>query len=143
MTLIRQLVSNYMKLAAIPMLIIGLCVGCASTGTVTTEQLKYTQWQLSKVDGLAIPVSYTASMSFIEALQVNGFAGCNKFFGEGGLENSSLTVNKLGMTRKSCGERLDRFEQQLLQALKQGVELKMQDQQLVMQGEQTFVFIPK
>ncbi|MBG9999258.1 META domain-containing protein [Pseudoalteromonas sp. NSLLW24] len=125
------------------MLIVGLCVGCASTGTVTSEQLKYTQWQLSRVDGLAIPPSFNASMSFIEALQVNGFAGCNKFFGEGSLEESNLTVSKLGMTRKSCGEDLDEFEQQLLQALKQGVELKMQGQQLVMQGEQTFVFIPK
>ncbi|MBB1304021.1 META domain-containing protein [Pseudoalteromonas sp. SR43-5] len=125
------------------MLIVGLCVGCASTGTVTSEQLKYTQWQLSRVDGLAIPPLFNASMSFIEALQVNGFAGCNKFFGEGSLEESNLTVSKLGMTRKSCGEDLDEFEQQLLQALKQGAELKMQDQQLVMQGEQTFVFIPK
>ncbi|ATG78610.1 META domain-containing protein [Pseudoalteromonas sp. B62] len=125
------------------MLIVGLCVGCASTGTVTSEQLKYTQWQLSRVDGLAIPPSFNASMSFIEALQVNGFAGCNKFFGEGSLEESNLTVSRLGMTRKSCGEDLDEFEQQLLQALKQGAELKMQDQQLVMQGEQTFVFIPK
>ncbi|WP_337119411.1 META domain-containing protein [Pseudoalteromonas sp. B131b] len=132
-----------MKLAAIPMLIIGLCVGCASTGTVTSEQLKYTQWQLSHVDGLAIPPSFNASMSFIEALQVNGFSGCNKFFGEGSLEESNLTVSKLGMTRKSCGKELDEFEQQLLQALNQGAELKMQDQQLVMQGEQTFVFIPK
>ena len=132
-----------MKLAAIPMLIIGLCVGCASTGTVTSEQLKYTQWQLSHVDGLAIPPSFSASMSFIEALQVNGFAGCNKFFGEGSLEEGSLTVSKLGMTRKSCGEQLDEFEQQLLQTLKQGAELKMQDQQLVMQGKQKLVFIPK
>ncbi|MBE0360640.1 MULTISPECIES: META domain-containing protein [Pseudoalteromonas] len=132
-----------MKLAAIPMLIIGLCVGCASTGTVTSEQLKYTQWQLSRVDGLAIPPSFSASMSFIEALQVNGFAGCNKFFGEGSLEEGSLTVSKLGMTRKSCGEELDEFEQQLLQTLKQGAELKMQDQQLVMQGKQKLVFIPK
>jgi heat shock protein HslJ len=56
-----------MKLAAIPMLIIGLCVGCASTGTVTTEQLKYTQWQLSKVDDLAIPASFKASMSYRSA----------------------------------------------------------------------------
>jgi len=132
-----------MKLAAIPMLVIGLCVGCASTGTVTTEQLKYTQWQLSKVDDLAIPASFKASMSFIEALQINGFAGCNKFFGEGSLEDSSLSVSKLGMTRKSCGAELDEFEQQFLQALQQGAVLNMQDQTLVMQAEQKFVFIPK
>ncbi|XQF93087.1 META domain-containing protein [Pseudoalteromonas espejiana] len=132
-----------MKLAAIPMLLIGLCIGCTATGTVTSEQLKYTQWQLSKVDGLAIPASYTASMSFIEALQVNGFAGCNKFFGEGELEDSNISINKLGMTRKSCGTNIDEFEQQFLQALREGAQLTMQGQQLVMQGEQTFVFIAK
>ncbi|MFK3861420.1 MULTISPECIES: META domain-containing protein [Pseudoalteromonas] len=131
-----------MKLAAIPMLIIGLCIGCSSTGTVTSEQLKYTKWQLSRVDGLAIPASYSASLSFIEALQVNGFAGCNKFFGEGQLDDNHLTVNKLGMTRKSCGDKLDEFEQQFLNALKQGVPLQIQDQQLVLNGEQTFAFIP-
>ncbi|ASM51189.1 heat shock protein HslJ [Pseudoalteromonas espejiana DSM 9414] len=125
------------------MLLIGLCIGCTATGTVTSEQLKYTQWQLSKVDGLAIPASYTASMSFIEALQVNGFAGCNKFFGEGELEGSNISINKLGMTRKSCGANIDEFEQQFLQALREGAQLTMQGQQLVMQGEQTFVFIAK
>lgn len=131
-----------MKLAAIPMLIIGLCIGCSSTGTVTSEQLKYTKWQLSRVDGLVIPASYSASLSFIEALQVNGFAGCNKFFGEGQLDDNHLTVNKLGMTRKSCGDELDEFELQFLNALKQGVPLQIQDQQLVLNGEQTFAFIP-
>ncbi|MGO2011173.1 MAG: META domain-containing protein [Pseudoalteromonas sp.] len=131
-----------MKLAAIPMIIIGLCIGCSSTGTVTNEQLKYTKWQLSRVDGLVIPASYSASLSFIEALQVNGFAGCNKFFGEGSLDESHLTVNKLGMTRKSCGESLDEFEQQLLDTLKQGAPLQIQGQQLVLNGKQTFEFIP-
>ncbi|WP_372763121.1 META domain-containing protein [Pseudoalteromonas sp.] len=132
-----------MKLAAIPMLIIGLCVGCTSTGTVTSEQLKHTQWQLSRVDGLAIPPSFNASIGFIEALQVNGFAGCNKFFGEGELDDSKLTVNKLGMTRKSCGAQLDKFEQQLLQALKQGSTVKMQNQRLLLQAKKTFEFIAK
>lgn len=131
-----------MKLAAIPMFIIALCLGCSSTGTVTSEQLKYTKWQLSRVDGLAIPVSHSANLSFIEALQVNGFAGCNKFFGEGDLTNNQLTVNKLGMTRKSCGEDLDEFEQQLLDTLKQGAPLQMQGQQLVLHGQKTFAFIP-
>jgi len=132
-----------MKLAAIPMLIIGLCVGCASTGTVTSEQLKYTQWQLSTIDDLALEEQYTASVSFIEALQVNGFAGCNRFFGEGELNESSLSVQKVGMTRKSCGEKTDQFEQQFLKTLKQGATLSMQGQKLVMQGQQKFVFVAK
>lgn len=132
-----------MKLVAISMLVIGLCVGCVSTGTVTNEQLKHTQWQLSRVDGLAISPSFSASMSFIDALQVNGFAGCNKFFGEGQLEDNQLSVSRLGMTRKSCGQELDAFEQQLLQTLKQGAMIQIQSQQLVMQGKHTYLFIAK
>lgn len=132
-----------MKLVAIPMLIIGLCGGCASTGKVTNEQLKYTQWQLSKVDGLASKGAYNASISFIEALQVNGFAGCNKFFGEGKLSDSRLTVKRLGMTRKSCSEEINNFEQQFLNALKHGAQLTLQGDKLVMQGKQKFVFVVK
>jgi heat shock protein HslJ len=143
MTIIRQNVSSEMKLIAIPMLLIGLCVGCASTGDVGTKQLKYTQWQLVNVDGTAIPSTFTASIRFIEALQVNGFAGCNKFFGEGILQDSNLTVNKLGKTRKSCGEALNNFEQQLLNTLKQGAQLTLHGEQLVMQGTQEFVFVAK
>jgi heat shock protein HslJ len=47
------------------------------------------------------------------------------------------------MARKSCGEELDNFEQQFLNAFKDGAQLKMQDQKLVMQGDNIFVFIPK
>ncbi|KTF15306.1 META domain-containing protein [Pseudoalteromonas sp. H105] len=131
-----------MKLAAIPILLVGLILGCSSTGTVNSEQLKYTQWQLSHVDGQVVPPSYSASLSFIDALQVNGFAGCNKFFGEGALRNNRLKVNKLGMTRKSCGEQLDQFELQLLNVLKNGVNVKIDSGQLIFNSEQTFVFIP-
>jgi len=131
-----------MKLAAIPILLVGLSLGCSSTGTVNSEQLKYTQWKLSQVDGQVIPSSYSASLSFIDALQVNGFAGCNKFFGEGALRNNRLKVNKLGMTRKSCGEQLDQFELQLLNVLKNGVNVKIDSGKLIFNSEQSFVFIP-
>ncbi len=132
-----------MKLVALPLLLLLFCMGCSSTGTVTSEQLKYTQWQLSKVDGLAIPVSQTASMRFIEAMQVNGFAGCNKFFGEGVLSEGNLTINKLGMTRKSCGQQVDELEQQLLKTLKQGAAISLTGEQLILQGLHHFTFIAK
>ncbi|WP_404342382.1 META domain-containing protein [Pseudoalteromonas mariniglutinosa] len=132
-----------MKLVALPLFFALFCMGCSSTGKVTSEHLKYTQWQLSKVNGLAIPVSYRASMQFIEALQINGFAGCNKFFGEGDLEDSQLTVNKLGMTRKSCGNELDGFEQQLLNTLMQGAAVELKGEQLLLKGVDNFTFIAR
>ena len=95
------------------------------------------------MNGLAIPVSQTASLRFIEAMQVNGFAGCNKFFGEGALSEDTLTVNKLGMTRKSCGEQVDALEQQLLSTLKEGAAISLTGDQLTLQGEHHFTFIAK
>lgn len=132
-----------MKLVSLAIMVCLFCVGCSSTGTVNSEQLKYTQWQLAKVDGLSVPASYRASMSFIEAMQVNGFAGCNKFFGEGELTDSMLTVSKLGKTRKSCGEQIDSFEQQLLDTLQQGALLKLEGETLQINGESTLTFIAK
>ncbi|WP_273008215.1 META domain-containing protein [Pseudoalteromonas lipolytica] len=130
-----------MKLVALPILFVLFCMGCSSTGKVTSEQLKYTQWQLSKVNGLAISVSQKASMRFIEAMQVNGFAGCNKFFGEGQLVEDTLTVKKLGMTRKSCGDQLDELENKLLSTLKQGAVISLNGEQLTLQGAHHFTFI--
>ncbi len=132
-----------MKLVALPILFVLFCVGCSSTGSVSSEHLKYTQWQLSKINGLSIPASQSASMRFIEAMQINGFAGCNKFFGEGQLVEDTLKVNKLGMTRKSCGEKVDELEKKLLMTLKQGAAISLNDEQLVLQGEHHFTFIVK
>lgn len=127
----------------IPMLFIGLCMGCASTDSVNSEQLKYSQWQLEQVNGVMVPSTVEASMGFIEALQINGFAGCNKFFGEGVLEQNRLTVNKLGKTRKQCSSELNTIEKQLLNTLKNGADVSMQNQKLVMQGEQELIFKEK
>ena len=130
-----------MKLVALPLLFALFCVGCTTTGTVTSEQLKYTQWQLSKVNGLAIPVSQTASIRFIEAMQVNGFAGCNRFFGEGEIVEGQLKVKNLGMTRKYCGEEIAQVESQLINQLQIGVLLEVNANKLTLKGKPQFSFI--
>lgn len=133
-----------MKRLAVPLLFVLFCLGCSSTSTVTSEQLKYTQWQLSKVNGLSLDVSQSASMRFIEAMQINGFAGCNKFFGEAVLtDDDSIVVYKLGMTRKSCGEKADELERSLLTALREGAAIKLEGEQLTLQGTHRFTFIAK
>ena len=65
------------------------------------------------------------------------------FFGEGALNEDMLTVNKLGMTRKSCGEQIDDLEQQLLSTLKEGAAINLNGEQLTLQGEHHFTFIAK
>ncbi|MCF6436512.1 MULTISPECIES: META domain-containing protein [Pseudoalteromonas] len=108
--------------------------GCTSTGKVNTTQLKHTQWQLSHIAGKAVKSS-PVSLTFIEAMQVNGNGGCNRFFGEGQLNDSILKVNHIGMTRKLCDEPTNKMERTLLKMLGKGVPILLQDNTLILKGQ--------
>ncbi|WP_298238697.1 META domain-containing protein [uncultured Algibacter sp.] len=48
---------------------------------------------------------------------VNGFSGCNRFFGSYTLDNEKLKFDSLGSTRMSCQDDANNIEAQLLKAL--------------------------
>ncbi|RJE77831.1 heat-shock protein [Pseudoalteromonas citrea] len=114
-------------------------VGCSSTGTVNSEQLKYTQWQLTQI-GQDVIVDSPVSLRFIEALQVNGFSGCNRFFGLGKIEEGQLFVRDMGMTRKLCDEPVNKVEQMLLNMLEIGVPAKIEKGTLIFSGQPRLTF---
>jgi putative lipoprotein len=49
--------------------------------------------------------------------QVNGYSGCNRFFGTAEIDGDRLSFGPLGVTRMACGERSDAQERRFLQAL--------------------------
>ncbi|MBD1583821.1 META domain-containing protein [Pseudoalteromonas sp. S16_S37] len=109
-------------------------VGCISTEKVGDIQLKHTKWQLSHINGKLV-VNSDISIEFIEAMQVAGNAGCNRFFGEGMVRNSSLQVSHMGMTRKLCDEHTNQQEQMLLKMLESGVPVLMIENELIFKGQ--------
>lgn len=123
--------------------------GCISTGKVDTEALKYSAWQLQSINGQNITQLQSDSglgekpidIRFIDALQVNGFAGCNRFFGEGEIVEGQLKVKNLGMTRKYCGEEIAQVESQLINQLQIGVLLEVNANKLTLKGKPQFSFI--
>lgn len=52
-----------------------------------------------------------------ESKQVNGHAGCNRFFGNYTLTNGVLKIFNIGTTKKLCSEDLMTTEKNLLKAL--------------------------
>ncbi|WP_105166731.1 META domain-containing protein [Pseudoalteromonas sp. T1lg23B] len=108
--------------------------GCTSTGKVNNTQLKHTHWQLSHVAGKALKSSQI-SIEFIEAMQVNGNGGCNRFFGEGQLTDSTLKVNHIGMTRKLCDEQTNKMERTFLKMLEKGVPVLLLNDTLIFKGQ--------
>ncbi|MCG9757484.1 MULTISPECIES: META domain-containing protein [Pseudoalteromonas] len=123
--------------------------GCISTGKVDTEALKYSAWQLQSINGQNIAQLQSdvrlgekpIDIRFIDALQVNGFAGCNRFFGEGEIVEGQLKVKNLGMTRKYCGEEIAQVESQLINQLQIGVLLEVNANKLTLKGKPQFSFI--
>ena len=123
--------------------------GCIQTGKVDTEALKYSAWQLQSINGQNITQLQSDAglgekpidIRFIDALQVNGFAGCNRFFGEGEIVEGQLKVKNLGMTRKYCGEEIAQVESQLINQLQIGVLLEVNANKLTLKGKPQFSFI--
>jgi heat shock protein HslJ len=113
--------------------------GCSSTNVVNSEQLKFTQWQLTHIDKKVI-VDSSVSLRFIEALQVNGFSGCNRFFGSGKIEAGQLFVRNMGMTRKLCDEPVHKVERMLLNMLEIGVPAKIENDTLIFSGQPRLTF---
>ncbi|MEJ6475797.1 META domain-containing protein [Pseudoalteromonas piscicida] len=137
-----------MKFISIICAVIALS-GCVSTGKVDTNVLKYSAWQLQSINGQNVAqlniessvASMPIELRFIDALQVNGFAGCNRFFGEGEVIEGQLKVKNLGMTRKYCGEEVAKVEAQLINQLQIGVALDLVANQLTLKGKPQFTFI--
>ncbi|NQZ22508.1 MAG: META domain-containing protein [Colwellia sp.] len=66
------------------------------------------RWQLVKLHSSDIKLTTLQGIPFISFIasthKVEGFAGCNNFFGSYSKKNQSLTVSALGMTRRYCAD---------------------------------------
>lgn len=63
-------------------------------------------------------ISQKLSITFDDKLnKVNGFAGCNSFFGDYTVQNNEITFGMLAASKKYCQEEIMTAESQLLKAL--------------------------
>jgi len=73
-----------------------------------TQMLSTQRWQLTKLHSSDIELPKLANIPFISFVastkKVEGFAGCNSFFGRYNQKNQTLTISALGMTRRYCAE---------------------------------------
>lgn len=67
-----------------------------------TDPSLYQKWKVIKLEGLS-NMNEAPSIEFTQNnSQVNGFAGCNNFFGTFTLNGNNLSFGPLGLTRKIC-----------------------------------------
>ncbi len=127
---------------AVPVLTL-LCLfisACGSTPKWHTAPLKNSQWQLVSINQQALTLAEPITLNFIQARQVNGFSGCNRFFGELTQNTLHIQVTKLGMTRKACSEDVNQFEDALLSTLTGPNQSVMAADTLTLSAEHTLIF---
>jgi len=77
--------------------------GC---GKFINEYLVNNQWELESINDksiadLLVERTPTLNINLLEN-KVNGFAGCNTFFGSVEIENGKLNFKNIGLTKKAC-----------------------------------------
>ena len=91
---------------------------------------------LSVVDGQTVVPheGIRPGIGFSEGLKVSGVM-CNRFFGQGKVEQGRLSVPQLASTRMLCSNAdLNKWEQTLTQMLMNGAEVKVDEQSLTLTG---------
>jgi heat shock protein HslJ len=78
---------------------------------LAVAELKNTFWKLVELNGDAVPVRAGEQEVHLvlsgEETRVNGFAGCNRFFGQYELDGAKLSFSALGSTMMACPEGMD------------------------------------
>ncbi|MBI2800376.1 MAG: META domain-containing protein [Gammaproteobacteria bacterium] len=106
--------------------------GCANT----TLPIDNTAWQLARWEGHDLGGDTPPPDLHIEQRQVWGYTGCNQFSAGYTVDNGKLIAHDLRITRAACANPAkQQLEQALITALKRGVPLARQAQQLRLETE--------
>lgn len=84
--------------------------------------LEGTEWTLNGIaqDDTVVSTWIDSEITIkFEDGQVNGYTGCNNFFGSYTLEGETLSLGPLGMTKRACGEEVGKREMEYVLALEQ------------------------
>lgn len=114
---------------------------------ITAQDLQHHRYELVSVDGEAVNSAQPRprpSIEFGEKMHVSG-GMCNRFMGQGELQNSVLTVKQLASTMMLCNDKqLDSWDRLIGEVLANGAKVSLQNNQLTLtQGKHQLVYQTK
>lgn len=114
-----------------------LLSACSSTPVFVQQDLQHHHWVLDKLDGQPVPSGpdNRPDIEIGEHFTVNGIAGCNRYFGQGHLDENRFWVTSLGSTAMACPPQLDQIEQAVLATLTEGATLSGSAETLILKGK--------
>ncbi len=109
------------------------CVVKESDVAVTDSQLRNQRFVLQSVDGQSLPAGETPpELTFGEKMQITAKM-CNRFMGEGSLNNGTLKASKMAATRRLCADpQLNALDSTLGAMLNTGAQVDLTASQLTL-----------
>ncbi len=109
--------------------------GCGQQSSVANvTELKGTSWSGVRIAGDTIPPNAKITANFGLDGQMNGSAGCNRYFTAYKENQSKLTLGPIGATKKLCPELQMLAEKRFLAALGSANGWAMKDGNLILFG---------
>ncbi|GEA13554.1 META domain-containing protein [Alteromonas sp. KUL49] len=129
------------KRAAVVLCITVLVSACYSTAKapITVTDLQHHNWQVIAIDGTPLSPDVDnrlPNIEFGENFTVNGFSGCNSFFGQGELMDNKLRVANMGQTRKMCIPNEMDTEQAITSTLVDWSHIEWSEKDITLKGKQ-------
>lgn len=136
------------------MLAAGLATGCSAEemkaqppagASVTKEQLLHHNFVLTSIDGKAFTgKEQVPSIEFNEGFHVSGGV-CNRFMGQGTLENGVLRIEKMASTMMMCpDQKLNELESTFAAMMGAGAAISLEGKVLTLkEGNRTLVYTLK
>jgi heat shock protein HslJ len=119
---------------------------CRSGSDLSVEGTRWTLETSVNQQGEMVDVLPDSEITIeLQSGELNGSAGCNRYFGSYELDGDRLTVGPLGATRMTCGDALDGQERQYLAALERAATAKIVRGQLQIadaDGKTVLTFVP-
>lgn len=103
-------------------------------GSVTSSGVAQ-QWQLTMVDQQAISAEGTPTLTINKDMGVNGFSGCNRYFGNAELNSNRFKVAPMASTKMACSSSAMELEQTMSQVLSQWSDATIRDNHLMLSNE--------
>lgn len=96
-------------------------------------------WLAEEVGGRGAAEGVRSTMEFTKADQVNGMAGCNRYFGPVSIDGDAIAFGDLAATLMMCPPELMDQEQRFMQALREAkrFELERNGEKLLVYGDGT------
>ncbi len=110
--------------------IVSACTLDTKTQANTGLSLKHSTWQLKTLDGNAVVSERPLTLNFDDS-RLNGYSGCNSFFGSYvGSNDGVFSTGAIGATKMACGGERDQIEQHFLKQLSQAKQFALSREQL-------------